>query len=85
MATVIYGFCGILACATAWLLLRGYRRSGYRLLFWTGLYFTLSTLNNGLLMLDKIVYPHIDLSLWRHGMAFVAMVVLLVGLIRSGE
>lgn len=85
MATVIYGLCGILACATAWLLLRGYRRSGYRLLLWTGLYFTLSTLNNGLLMLDKLVFPQIDLSLWRHELALVAMVVLLIGLIRSGE
>ena len=85
MVPFIYGLCGILACATAWLLLRGYRRSGYRLLFWTGLYFALSTLNNGFLMLDKLVFSSIDLSVWRHGLAFVAMVVLMIGLIRSGE
>lgn len=85
MVPFIYGLCGILACATAWLLLRGYFRSGYHLLFWTGLYFALSTLNNGFLMLDKLVFPHIDLSVWRHGLAFIAVVVLLIGLIRSGE
>ena len=85
MVAVIYGLCGILACATAWLLLRGYRRSGYRLLFWAGLYFALSTLNNGFLMLDKLVFSSIDLSVWRHGLAFAAIVVLMSGLIRSGE
>ncbi len=85
MVPFIYGLCGILACTTAWLLLRGYVRSGYRLLFWTGLYFLLSTLNNGVLVLDKLVFPHLDLSLWRHGLAFIAVVVLLIGLIRSGE
>ena len=85
MGPFIYGLCGILACATAWLLLRGYRRSGYRLLLWVGLYFALSTFNNGLLMLDKVMLPDIDLSLWRHGVALVAVVVLLIGLIRSGD
>lgn len=85
MAAVIYGLCGILACATAWLLLRGYRRSGYRLLFWSGLYFALSTLNNGFLMVDKFMFPNIDLSIWRYGLAFIAVVVLLIGLIRNGE
>ncbi|MCC2641416.1 MAG: conserved rane protein of unknown function [Nitrospira sp.] len=84
MAAVIYGLCGILACATAWLLLRGYGRSGYRLLFWSGLYFALSTLNNGFLMLDKLVVET-DLSLWRAGLALVATMLLLIGLIRNGE
>lgn len=84
MAAVIYGLCGILACATAWLLLRGYRRSGYRLLFWSGLYFSLSTLNNGFLMVDKFLVET-DLSLMRAGLALVAIMLLLIGLIRNGE
>jgi len=84
VAAVIYGLCGILACATAWLLLRGYRRSGYRLLFWSGLYFSLSTLNNGFLMVDKFLVET-DLSLMRAGLALVAIMLLLIGLIRNGE
>ncbi len=86
MAAWIYGLCGIMAGSCAWLLLRAYGRSGYRLLFWSGLYFVLSTINNGFLMVDKLIFPEsIDLTLWRFGLAFVAIVVLLVGLIGNGE
>jgi hypothetical protein len=85
VAVLIYGLCGFLACATAWLLLKAYRRSGYRLLLWSGLYFALSALNNGFLMVDKLVVPQIDLSLWRSGVAFMAVVVLLIGLVWNGE
>jgi hypothetical protein len=74
-----------MAGACAWLLMRAYRSSRYRLLFWSGLYFLLSTANNLLMMVDKLVLPHVDLSVWRYGMGFAATVVLVVGLIWSAE
>ena len=85
MAALIYGLCGIMAGTCAWLLLRAYGKSGYRLLFWSGIYFLLSTINSVFLMVDKLVLPHVDLSLLRFGLGFVAVVILLIGLIGNGE
>ena len=39
------------------------------------------TLNNGLLAVDKLVVPEIDLFSWRLLVALLAMLVLLFGLI----
>ena len=43
------------------------------------------TLNNLLLVADKVIVPHIDLSLWRTSVALAAMTVLLYGLIWDAE
>jgi len=51
------------------------------LLFWSGLAFAGLTLNNLLLLLDKLVFIEVDLSTLRHVVALVAMIVLLYGLI----
>jgi hypothetical protein len=85
MATAIYALCMLTALACALLLLQAWRRSGYRLLLWSGLCFAGLTLNNLLLVVDKLVLPQIDLSLWRTSVALLAMVVLLYGLIWESE
>jgi len=85
MAAVIYGLCTLTALLCAVLLLQAYRRSRYRLLLWSGLCFTGLTLNNLMLMLDKLVFPVVDLSLLRTSIALVAMAVLLYGLIWEAE
>jgi hypothetical protein len=85
MAPVIYGLCALTALLCTILLLQAYWRGGYRLLLWSGLCFAGLTLNNLLLVLDKVVFPLIDLSLWRTGVALTAMVVLLYGLIWDTE
>lgn len=70
----------------AWLLLRSYRRNGYRLLFWSGLYFTGLSINNILLVLDLMVFgDKIDLSFWRLLTALIALLPLLYGLIWEDE
>jgi hypothetical protein len=51
------------------------------LLLWSGLCFTGLTLNNLLLVLDKIVIPDFDISLLRSAVALTAMCILLYGLI----
>jgi hypothetical protein len=84
-AAVVYALCAVTALACAYLLLQGYRRGGNRLLLWSGLCFAGLTINNLLLVLDKLVFPDVDLSLWRTTAALVAMVVLLYGLIWDAE
>jgi hypothetical protein len=49
--------CTLTSLACAWLLLASYRRTGYRLLFWSGWSFVAMTVNNLFLVLDKIVFP----------------------------
>jgi hypothetical protein len=85
ISTVIYSLCAVTALLCAWLLLQAYGRNRYRLLLWSGLCFVGLTANNLLLVLDKVVLPEIDLSLWRSGIALLAMLVLLYGLIWNAE
>jgi hypothetical protein len=85
MAPIIYLLCAVAAFLCAVLLLRAYRRSRYRLLLWSGLCFAGLTLNNLILVLDKVVLTGADLSVWRTSVALVAMAVLLYGLIWEAE
>jgi hypothetical protein len=81
MAAIIYGMCALAASLCAALLLLAYRRSRYRLLMWSGLCFAGLTLNNVLLVADKVLFPHINLSAPRSLVALVAMAMLIFGLI----
>jgi len=82
MAPLIYSLCALTSFACFVLLWRSYRKSGARLLFWSSLCFALITLNNALLVLDKVVYPvEVDLKIWRLAVALAAVLLLLFGLI----
>lgn len=85
MAGSIYTLCALTAALCAVLLLQAYFQGRYRLLLWSGLCFVGLTLNNLLLVVDKIVIPHTDLSVARTGMALAAMCVLLYGLVWDAE
>jgi len=85
MATAIYALCMLTALVCAWLLMQAWRRNGYRLLLWSALCFAGLTINNMPLVVDKILLPEVDLSLWRTSAALLAMVVLLYGLIWEAE
>jgi hypothetical protein len=86
MAAVIYSLCALAAAICAYLLLQAYRRGGYRLLLWSGLCFVGLTLNNILLVIDKIVLPtEVDLATPRLLTALFAMMILLYGLIWDTE
>jgi hypothetical protein len=85
MAAIIYGLCALTAGVCAYLLLRSYRRGRYRLLLWSGLCFVGLTVNNLLLVADKVVFPLADLSVARTAVALLAMTVLLYGLIWDTE
>ncbi|MCU1287959.1 MAG: rane protein [Acidobacteria bacterium] len=85
MVVLIYSLCALTALLCSWLLIRAYRRSGYKLLLWSGLCFAGLTLNNSLLIVDKFLVPYIDLSLWRLILALVSSLVFLYGLIWDSE
>ena len=81
MATTIYLLCILTCLACAWLLLGSYRRTGHRLLFWSGWSFVAMTANNLFLLMDKVVFPDLDLLPARLICALVSMLLLLYGLI----
>ncbi|ALK97363.1 membrane protein [Massilia sp. WF1] len=86
MALTIYSLCTLTSLACAWLLLASYRRTSYRLLFWSGWSFVAMTVNNLLLVLDKIVFPDsINLLPVRLVSALVSTLLLLYGLIYEKE
>ena len=85
MAGTLFTVCAITSLACAWLLLRAYRRSGVRLLFWSGLCFIGLFVNNSLLIVDRLVLPEVDLKPWRMLAGLIAMALLVFGLIWEEE
>jgi hypothetical protein len=82
-AVYILGTLTTLACAL--LLFRGFARSGKHLLLWSALCFVGLTISNALRFVDLVMYPEIDLYLWRLLAAAIAMALLLFGLIWDSE
>ena len=73
---------GTLICLLcALLLLRAYFRVRKQLLLWSGLCFAGLTISNGLIFVDLVMLPDVDLWLLRLGTAAVSMLLLLYGLI----
>ncbi|PKL77148.1 MAG: hypothetical protein CVV27_06655 [Candidatus Melainabacteria bacterium HGW-Melainabacteria-1] len=81
MAGVVYALCALTALGCAVMLLLGYRKTGNRLLLWSGLCFSCLTVNNVLVFVDLLVVPDIDLYTWRNGTGLLGMALLLFGLI----
>ena len=85
MATLFYALCTLTAGLCAGLLLRSYRRTRYRLLLWGGLCFVGLTLNNALLVADKLFLQDFNLFTWRLVLALAGMMVMLYGVIWDAE
>ena len=82
MAAVIYGLCALTSITCFVLLFRSWRATGARLLFWSALCFGALSVNNVLLVFDRVVFPaEVDLSNARLVAALVAVLLLLFGLI----
>lgn len=79
--TAVYALCAITSITCAVLLLRGYSRSGVRLLLWSGLCFVGLALNNILLFIDLRLLPEVDLSLIRTIPAVAGIGILIYGLV----
>ena len=81
MATAVYLLCALTSLACAVLLLRGYRQRGVRLLLYSGLAFIGFALGNTMLLVDVVVVPTVDLSLFRNLPVLLGLMVLLYGLV----
>jgi hypothetical protein len=86
MAGLIYGLCALTAFLCAALLLRAYSHNRNRLLLWGGICFVWQTVSNALLVVDKLILPTtVDLSVYRHSITLLSMLLLLYGLIWNRE
>lgn len=81
-AAVVYLMCAITSGICTVMLLRGYWRTGMRLLLWSGLCFVALTANNILLFVDLIILSKdTDLSVLRSITNWIGMMLLMYGLI----
>lgn len=85
MESVIYVMCAATALACAILMLRSYRATRHRLLFWCWLCFSGMFLSNVLLIIDRLIIPETDLLTVRLASGLVALLPLLYGLILEDE
>lgn len=85
MAKAVYLLCALTSLACAVLLFRAYRGSRSRLLLWSALCFVGLALNNGILVVDRMVVPDVDLSLGRQIPALAGVALLLYGLVWDVE
>jgi Family of unknown function (DUF5985) len=82
MAAVIYSLCALTSITCLVLLWRSWRASGARLLFWSALCFAALSVNNVLLVVDRVVLPtQVDLAMWRVVWALAAVLLLIFGLV----
>ena len=77
----VYLLCFLTSAACALLLARSYRRTGARLLFWSGLCFLFLAANNLVVIFDLLLLPEVDFRLARYLLALAALGVLLFGFI----
>ena len=81
MAEAVYILCALTSILCAVLLLRGYRATRTRLLFWASLCFGFLAVNNVILYFDLVILPpQIDLFWYRNVAALIGMLVLVFGL-----
>jgi Family of unknown function (DUF5985) len=80
LANAIYILCALTSILCAAMLVRGYRQSRVRLLFWSACCFAGLALNNVLLLVD-IGTPSVDLQIWRAVPAVVGVALLVYGLV----
>lgn len=83
--SAVYLLCFAASTTCAILLIRGYAKSGARLLFWSGLCFLLLAANNFLVIVDMLLIESIDFRLYRILLSLAAVSVLLFGLVWPRE
>ena len=81
MAEAVYILCAVTSILCAVLLLRGYRATRTRLLFWASLCFVFLAINNVILYVDLVLLPPAyDLFWYRNTAAIIGMLLLVFGL-----
>lgn len=91
IAQAVYLLCAATSIACALLLYRGFKRTGARLLLWSGLCFVGLAINNALLFVDRALFPGtplnfmMDMSIWRGLAALTGLMLLIFGLIWDAD
>ena len=93
MAAIVYLLCTLTSSLCAVLLLRVYRKTSARgsgsaassLLLWSGLSFCVMAVNNALVLADLVLFPSIDLALYRGATFLLATALLLYGLVWDND
>lgn len=85
MAGFIYTLCALTSLVAALLLFRAWRQSRSPLLAWSALCFAGLTLSNVILVLDRIVFLEQDFSTMRLVVAFLSLLLLIIGLIWESD
>jgi hypothetical protein len=83
MDKVVYALCAVTSAFCTVLLLRGYLRSGMRLLLWSTICFFCLFLANVLTYIDLIIFPDIDLLAIRNVITLTGLSVLIHGMIQE--
>ena len=82
MAAVVYLLCTFTSLLCAIMLFRAFRKSQFRLLFWSSMGFTGFALSNILLIVDLLVFPDVTYIInFRSIPAVIGMVTMIYGLI----
>ena len=84
-AAVVYLLGTLVTLLCTVLLLRAYAKGYTALLLWSGLCFALLTLSNALLFVDLVIFPELDLYVWRLSTAAAGMLLLVYGLVFASE
>lgn len=79
--TLVFVLCLITSVTCMALLLRGWWRTGARLLFWSALCFVFLAANNLFVVFDLVLFPSIDFLPLRYLSSLAAISVLLWGFI----
>ncbi len=85
MAAFVYILCALTSSVCAGLLWNSYRRTGLRLLFWSGACFVCLAIGNVMLFVDLIVLTQVDLLIARNGAVLLGLLLLVYGLTKDVE
>ncbi len=84
-AASVYLLCWATSSVCAGLLVRAYLRTRSRLLMWSAICFVMLALNNLLVVLDLLVFPSIDFSVYRSLATLIGLTCLLYGFIFEAD
>lgn len=79
MAAAVFSLCAVTSITCFALLVRAYRSSGSRLVFWSAVCFGGLAVNNLLLAFNELILPHVDMP-WRGAPGAVGLAALVYGL-----
>jgi Family of unknown function (DUF5985) len=86
MVEAVYALCGVTSILCAILLLRGWRETRARLLFWASLCFIGLAIENIVVFIDFVLMPpEVNLFWYRTPFALAGMIVLIYGLVREAR